>query len=65
MSNDAAGGWKAKSCSFDVLLLRKNLVLLYEIGRLNQNNLGACDDVLCKLEANDAPSLNAKKKSEH
>lgn len=33
------------------MLLRKNLVLLYEVGRLNRSNLGACEDKLIELEA--------------
>jgi len=60
--NNAAGGWEAEVCSFDDVLLRKNLVLLYEVGRLNWSNLGACEDKLLELEADGwhAFTLNAR-----
>ncbi len=59
-TNNAAGGWEAEVCSFDDVLLRKNLVLLYEVGRLNRSNLGACEDKLLELEADGTHSLSRK-----
>lgn len=50
-TNNAAGGWETELCSFDDVLLRKNLVLLYEVGRLNRSDQGACEDKLLELEA--------------
>ena len=59
-TNNVAGGWEAELCSFDDVLLRKNLVLLYEVGRLNRSNLGACEDVLLGLEADGTHSLSTQ-----
>ena len=59
-TNNTAGGWEAELCSFDDVLLRKNLVLLYEVGRLNRSNLGACEDVLPGLEADGTHSLSTQ-----
>ena len=62
-TNNTAGGWETKLCSFDDVLLRKNLVLLYEVGRLNGSNLGACEDVLLELEADGTHSLSTQGKN--
>lgn len=59
-TNNAAGGWEAQLCSFDDVLLRKNLVLLYEVGQLNRSNLGACEDKLLELEADGTHSLSTQ-----
>ena len=59
-TNNAAGGWQAELCSFDDVLLRKNLVLLYEVGRLNRSNLDACEDELLELEADGTHSLSTQ-----
>ena len=59
-TNNAAGGWEAELCSFDDVLLRENLVLLYEVGRLNRSNLGACEKELLELEADGTHSLSTQ-----
>lgn len=59
-TNNAAGGWQAELCSFDDVLLRKNLVLLYEVGGLNRSNLGTCEGKLLELEADGTHSLSTQ-----